>query len=618
MKKYLSLLVAIAVMMMSFAGCGEKMAVSEGEIVDFAINEMGNEVEDSSDLPDWKGKKLDLKMWYCSGTGSAQKSNKATEDVVRDEMYRVTGVRFSDDSFDNNGDLMDAKIAKIAAADDWPDILASPEPAVLNQLIEADLVYDLTDLLPKYCPNFMKLMELNKEMPFFESGREDGKFYGIATNASVDYQYPDIDPNLLARIKNIGDPYGYVYVRDDILKMIYPEAKTQKEIEELYVKNGSFTEEEILDVCFNNKEEFFEFLYKIKSLGLKSGNREIYPFYVADGIDNWSLLCMMGCLYGYNLGGNGGNCNYFTYWDKESKQIEYMFAQPFFKDVLHDWTKLVQDGIASRDSLIDNKAVFDEKVSSGQYAVLYGQALPNQNVLNAAGVGYGYRKVYIKVPANHNKFLFSNMPNIGTGYCILKKNVKEEDLPQILRFFDFAISKAGQRLVYWGPRSAGLFTEENGVRKFVDKDLEAESVYNVPGDKKVYYGLEQQSWPGYPMCASIDQPKLVYDYEPKASMANKYFSMGTIETPKKIASDAGNIWTFDKYGIKGVQKFWAARQAFEDALTKIFISKNDKEFTKHYKEMLSTAKRNGLDDKTLDEINAAYKVINEKFMHNLK
>ena len=60
MKKYLSLLVAIAVMMMSFAGCGEKMAVSEGEIVDFAINEMGNEVEDSSDLPDWKGKKLEL------------------------------------------------------------------------------------------------------------------------------------------------------------------------------------------------------------------------------------------------------------------------------------------------------------------------------------------------------------------------------------------------------------------------------------------------------------------------------------------------------------------------------------------------------------------------------
>jgi len=611
------MLIAAIMLMATFTGCSPKedVAAPGGETSDFAFNEAGNTVEDSSDLPDWTGKKLELKAWYGSGTGVGNKNSKATEDVVTPEIERVTGVKFSAESFDNGGELMDSKISKIIAANDWPDILVHPERAVLEKMIDADKVYDLTELLPKYCPNIMKMLEIGGDDPYFKSERKDGKLYQFQVSPHIVYQKPDLDPQLLARVQSPVDPIGFVYVRDDILKMIYPEAKTQKEIEELYVKNGKFTKEEILDVSINSKEEFFEFLYKIKDLGVKAGNREVYPFYVADGIDNWSLLTYLGCVHGYNL--NKGSCNYFTYWDKESKQIEYMFAQPFFKEVLKDWTKLVQDDIASPDSLIDNKAAFDEKVNSGQYAVLYGQSLPDQNVLNAAGVDYGYRKVYLNIPANSDKFAFSNKLSESTRYAILK-TVPEEDLPQVLRFFDFMVSEAGQKLACWGPRSAGLFTEENGVRKFVDKELEEEAVYNVANGKLLYYNLNAKAFPSYPTCASLHQPKLTYDFEPRASMANKFFSMGTIEVPERVTSESFDIWTFDGYGVEGVTKFWAARQAFEDALTKVFIAKDDKEFEEFYNEMLATAERNGLTDETLVEINEAYEVLNEKYMSNLK
>ncbi|MBR6729546.1 MAG: hypothetical protein IKL80_05220 [Clostridia bacterium] len=618
MKRCLVLLLTAFMLVTFFVGCSKKEEVvtETGESSDFAVNVMGNEVEDSSDLPDWTGKKLELKMWFGQGTGAGNRNKKATEDVVTPEIFRVTGVKYSEKSFDNGGELMDSKISKIIAANDWPDIVVQPERAVLQKMIDADMVWDLTELIPKYCPNIMRMLEIGGDNPYFKSDRADGKLYQFQVGPrNVTYLDPDMDPVLRARVETPVDPIGYVYVRDDILRMLYPEAKTQKEIEELYVKNGKFTKEEILDVTFNSKEEFFDFLYKIKDLGVKAGNREVYPFYVADGIDNWSLLTYLGCVHGYNM--NRSSCNYFTYWDKESKQIEYMFAQPFFKEVLRDWTKLVQDDIASPDSLIDNKATFDEKVNSGQYAVLYGQSLPDANVLNAAGADYGYRKVYLNIPANSDKFLFPEAMGESNRYAILK-TVDEKDLPQVLRFFDFMASKAGSKLTAWGPRSAGLFTEENGVRKFVDKELEEEAVYNAAGSKMLYYNLGNKAWPGYPACASLEQPKLVYDFEPRASMANRYFSMGTVEVPERIVSDGGDIWTFDGYGVEGVTKFWAARQAFEDAMTKIFIAKNDAEFDEYYNEMLQTAKRNGLDDATLVEINEAFEKINEKYMHNLK
>ncbi|MCK9478978.1 MAG: extracellular solute-binding protein [Firmicutes bacterium] len=627
MKKLLALFLALVMSLAVLSGC--KKSVTEtasgtsGEGV--AFNEMGNMVEDSSDLPDWTGKKFELTMWYGQGTGAAWRLKKAENDVVSPELYRVTGIKYSDKSFDNGGELMDARIAKIMAVNDWPDVVVNPERAVLEKMIEAGMVYDLTDLIPKYCTNITAMANKSNKENFLKSQRKDGKIYALPTSVTLEHAVPDLDRNIMARAVTPTDPYDYVYVRDDILRMLYPQAKKQDEIESIFMQNGGFTKEEIMDVPINSKEDFFDFLYKIKRLGIKEGNREVYPFYVAEGIDNWALLTTLGSVSGYNTG-RGVGANYFTYWDKETKKVEYMFAQPFFKEVLRDWTRLVQDNIAAPDSLIDSRAVFEEKRNNGLYAVLYGYGgTIDQNMLNTAGKTYKYRKVYLNIPPNTDKFLFSNIGTSSWSAAILKNQVKEEDLPQVLRFYDFAFSDAGQKLANWGPRSAGLWTEENGKRVFSDKELEANLVYDVANDKKVYYNLTvgsgvNSAWPGYPATGgSRYNPKVIYDFKLNPSMANKFFSVGVIETLPTIASIAPNIWLFDGYGISGVQKFWQARQAFEDSMTKIFISKNDEEFEKLYNQMVALAKTNGLTDEVLEEINTAYrKSINVDYMFNLE
>ncbi|MBR6729171.1 MAG: hypothetical protein IKL80_03325 [Clostridia bacterium] len=626
MKKLFSMLLAMLMAASIVTGCGPKEGkVETGANSDFAVNEAGNTVEDSSDLPDWTGKKLDLKLWWGQGTGSVKRQKKAENDVVTPELYRVTGVRYdAENSFDNGGETMDAKIAKIVAGGDWPDVIANCEAPILEKLIEADLVYDLKPYLEEYCPNIVEMARYTG-INYLTSKRDDGAIYSLPYEIMrYSYVAPELSKDVLIKAETPSSPYGYVYVRDDILKQIYPNAKTQQELEDIYMANGGYTREEMMDVPINSPEEFFDFLYKIKALGVKEGNREVFPTFVADGLDNWSLLTNLGFLYGYNLN-PGGDCNYFTYWDKETKSVEYMYKQPFFKEMMRSYTKLVQDGVASPDSIIDNRATFEQNVNNGLYAVLYGATtVPEPNTLNAnlkaQGKNYQYRKVYLNIPLNHDKYLFSQGSPLGQNVVILKANLDENDLKQVLRFYDFAFSKAGQKLALWGPKSAGLFTEENGVRKFTDKDLEAQMVYGAGNEKDVYYGLANKAWPGYPFILSSEyDPKLVYEQERQPSLAQKYFNMGVIEAVPLTPATAPNVYTFNSYNVESTKQFWSARQTFEDALKKILIAKDDAEFEQLFNTMLTVAEQNGLTEEAKVELNKVYsEKINKDFMDLLK
>ena len=618
MKKLLTVLLACLISLSVFSGCGPKEKELEETVnSDVAVNELADTVEDSSDLPDWTGKKQELVMWYGPGTGSVKRNKKATQDVVTPELERVTGVKFSDDSFDNGGESMEAKVSRLAASGEWPDVLIEPESAVLSRLIEEDLVYDLTDLIPKYMPHLDALIKLGGDDPFMKSDREDGKIYEFSMAPPLSYAYPDMDPTLVSRAKIPDSPYSYVYVRDDILKMIKPEAYTTDELTERFAEKGHYTKEELLNASFNSAEEFIDFLRKVKQLGLKDGNREIYASYAADGSDNWMLMSYLSCVFGRYIGTNAG-ATYFTYYDREKDEVLYTFKQDFFKEELKTWNQLVREDVLSKDSLIDNRAAFEEKVASGQYALLYGTSLPSIDTINANNNGFKYRKVIINIPLNRDKYLATKSVTGGNHYAIMKKNISEDELPQVLRFFDFMLTDVGQKLFSWGPRSAGLFTEENGVRQFVDEELVECMAYNTPNEKSMYYGLDNQAWPGYPTGTNRQHPRFSYPVKATPAMASKYFSMGIVEPDQRINGVNADITRFDEQGVKAAKTFWMARTAFEKALTKIFIAESDDEFEKLYKDMVDVAERNGLTDDVLPEFNEAFEKMNEGKMDKIR
>ena len=480
------------------------------------------------------------------------------------------------------------------------------------------MLWDLTELIPEYMPHLQALMDKGD---FLKSTREDGKIYEIELAPNITYAYPDMPQELIARNSMPASDRSYVFVRDDILKKIKPEAYTQEELVEIFDKNGKFTEEEILNAAFNSKEEFFDFLRAVKALGLKAGNREIYATYAFSGSDNWDFVTYLaGGLNGYNVIGGTQN-NYFSYFDVESEKVEYMFKQEYFKTILKELTELVQEDIISSDSLIDNRAAFEEKCATGQYAVIYGGGMPDLTTLNnnAKEYGYQYRKVILNIPYNTDKYLpMKNTIGGGYSYGFLKNKISAEQLPQVLRFFDFMLTDVGQKLVQWGPKSAGLFEEtEDGNRKYTNRELEDALLRG--GDKQIVYdyGLQCSTWPTVPAAVNKWAPIYIYDFKPTVATMNNFFATGIFDTQEVFQGTDPSVFRFTAF-IEETNTFWSARTAFETALTKIFTAKDDAEFEKLYGDMVAVAERNGLTDETLEQMNDSWvNNVNKNDMQNV-
>lgn len=621
-KRLLAALTMTALIGTTFSGCAKKEETKTGGGDGNNYNELALNVNDISELPDWNGKEIDLVYWFCQGTSAPTIGKYATDRTIRNELKRVTGIAFDEEySFDNNSESGDAKISKIMATDTWPDIGYNIEESLVKKLIKADKVWDVTELIPKYMPTYTKIREYNeRSKKQFESKELDGKEYNVWKPASYGVATvldPDYSVEKYSKVLSPSDSRSWIYVRDDILKKIYPNAKTRAEMEDIYVKNGSFTKEEMTDVTITSIDEFYDFLKKINDLGVTENGRKVYPFYTHNGTDNWDILSVLTPAM------NGAIANDFAYFDREDGKLVRTVDKDWFKESMRTWVKLINEDIASREAIVDNKAAFEQKKNNGEYAVLYGSATPpTSEALKAAGKNYSYRKVLIDIPTNFDKYIKKN-PDVNyiaeERFTLFKsKNLKtEEDVAQVLRFIDFLITPVGSKAAFWGPKNGGLYTEENGIMKYADADLEKDMVYNGSGEKKIYYGIT--SFPdlyNFSSTGSMYNPVTVYNREGerKASQyasALKYSFIEPNPNLPDLKTDF-NIWEWTTY-IDSLNKFWNARKSSEDAFTVVFTAKNDQEFEQYYQELKDTLTRNNLDDKTMEEWNKVYKEENKEY-----
>ena len=645
--KALALTVSLSFTLTMLAGCGSndeatkesssttaKTTTAAAEAA--AYYDMYDKVQDSSDLPDWTGKQLKLKAWYAHGTGDAKRET-ADKDVVTPEIKRVTGVELDKDtSFDNGGQAVDVKLGMLNAADDWPEIAFVSESGMSNfkDLFTAGIAYDLTDALQKYTPNLQKRIPFEK----FPEAKTlatcynlDGKIYSLPMQlGSPDRSIKMLNPDFVNPNAQDG-PDGSVtfWVRDDILKMLYPNAKTADEIDALYEKNGKFAREDIYDIPLKTKDDIVKFLYDVKNLiktkDLKENGKPVQVTFAFGGQDNWmafgQLLPALNRIPTQN--------NYFTYYDKTTKNVEFMFQQDYFKETAKLFNKFVRDGIMDKNSLLENNAAHNEKLNNGQYAVAY--QTPDESVLKSSGKTFRYRAVWIDSPVQTDKYLMPLSPvKTGMGAVIFKDKVKEEDLPQVVRYLDYMISEVGEKMYTWGPRSAGLFEEKDGKRVFKDKALEECMVFSKDNGTNMSYNLTNNwlqkndfgnAWPHYPtyMWGGSDlAPFYGSEKARNAADGKNFFNPGNL--PDNAYNDLGasvakdhHIWSF--FGTPSVDTWWKGRDAFEKALTKTLAAKDDAQFEQLYKSFSDIAVKNGATPETLKEINDIFKNANEGYLN---
>lgn len=617
-KKQIAVLCAIA-SFMAVVGCdkAEKTGKTGSN-----YTALLNTVSDTSELPDWDGDELELVYWIAQGERS--NVNMPAKDVVSPEIKRVTGISINEnDSFGNgSGNTFSTKLGFLQMANDYPQLVVCGN---VNELVSNDLVYDLTEYLPKYCPHIMEKFPKTLNGVWDEvriNGGKKGKIYGIPamiTEAGALMMNSEVTEQQYSVFSEPLESKGFVWVRDDILKKLYPNARSYEEIEELYMKNGAFTKEDLFDVPINSKEDFVNFLYSIKELGLKENGAEVFPMYMYNGIDNWYLL---NNLTGYLLGKSANN-DYFTFYNKETKKVEYGFRDDEFVKMLKMWSELLKDGIASKESLIDSTQMLEEKLANGLYAISYSYQNPN----SIGNSKYKWRKVYLNIENNDSKYYrYTAPPNVVLPVSIFKSAVSEEELVQILMYFDYMVSDIGEKLINWGPRSAGLWEEEDGKCVFKDKALERYMVYNEITEDVQNYGIQNGMdtslncfMPAYVRSyRSTKAPAVVYEREINKTDAMKKFSLGMVEPDTGRIEGYSAFFTRFTSDIKEAEEAWSARKAFEDALLKVITAEDDTAFDTLYNNFLIVAEQNGYTDELLNVINEKYLKINEAYMKNMQ
>jgi len=581
-------------------GCGGEELPPPVEVDLSSYYWMDNSYTDSSQLPDWDETQLNLTAWNANQTGNFAKYDSES-DVVSPEIARVTGVTISE-TFDNKGSSVSTRLQQLFTTKTIPHIAYGTFE--MSEVIDPNDVYDLTELIDKYCPTIKARMPASVWSQSHINGGVDGKVYAIpfgSGNVSLTEVDPDADPMKVKAFQFQNDYYGYVNVRDDILADLralkpekYPGLRTWQEIEAIYDVNGEFTEAELFDAGIESADDFYKFLYDINDVikaypekySLPKGRR-VMPILAQDGMkrDTWSPMAI---LWGRLMNAAGPLNTMFAYWDKPSQQVDIMVNQPFFKEFLYDWTRFVEEGeIMDTYGYNNDYTVLQSEINKGYYAVTYENATAGNDVAyDDNGNVINYRKVYMKIPkAPQFEFFVQSAPQ-PSSIVIFKKTqyggIEEGYVEQVLRYLDFQASQLGDKLFGWGPETAGLFTEDqNGVRAFKNEALANQMVYNrsTLGSEVRKYNLlnglsdpAQTVFPFFYNGGSKDHPAAVYDLSnDKSRIKQEFTPSAVVPMPFVPIARRADMHTWTNVDLPGVQQVWAKRESIEKALKQIII-----------------------------------------------
>lgn len=598
-------LLLAAVLVLPLAACNKNRRAPASEVDPEDFTWLNQLTADSSDLASWSKGELELSVWNANQTGMF-KTYKSPEDKVSPEIKRLTGVSISDET-DNRGVSAMTRFAQLYETDSLPDIAYATYE--MSDIIAADdkgnrEVYDLTKYVEQYCPTIMRRMpEAVWENPVVNGG-EPGKVYAIpygngnVSLSEVDTSIAEEDKSKVVSFEYLNEYYGFIYVREDILKDAYPTAHTNVELQEIFETNGGFTHDELFDVPIKSTDDFYTFMDTICNTINNPANKTKYQMpnarmvqtiLAADGRDrdNWSL---MGVLFPRIMGASGPLNTMFTYWDVEEQKVQMMLTKDFFKDMLKDWVDMMATGkYCDNYGTTQLYSTIQAELNQGYYAITYPNAIASGDYAVVPAVGsrpeqeIKYRKVWLEIEKDERFEFFAQEVPQPSSVCIFKDAIDEEYIPQILMWLDFQQSEAADKLYSWGPRNGGLWEEKDGVRQFKDQDLVTQMVYErgVLGDKVIKYNLSnamtespQTTFPFFYCGGSKDHPVTCYDLSKDPDYINIFFNPAVAEPKEAVAiARRADMHTWTDTDLKGIQNLWGKRASIEAELRAVLTSK---------------------------------------------
>jgi len=599
--------------------------------------DMVDEVTESAELPDWEGKPLELNVWLAAGT-QVTIGTDPNGTAVWEEVERITGVSLNwNESFNNGGNNITAKMPQVIASGDLPAIMNGYDIAPeMKELFANGYLLDLTP----YFENGM-LDHVKENMAWGTLDAEiwsqlrdaDGRYFAI-TGATAEAFYLQkgltdcgYDPEKMAKtLVNINtfnnDNYNQnFYIRDDILKAIRPDAKTWKDIEAIWEANGAFTEADIYDMGFTGMDAWMDFLREVKAVvgdfkGLDGSTCEVTSGPASDN-DNWEWMN-----YWPHLTDGRTNSDPFLYAVKDPASPEeiyaYTFEDGYMKDFAAKLNTLVREDIIAQNSLVDNTQTLNEKRLNGHYAVIHSWIWDDiVDQLNAASDEWDYRPIIINAPFGELSEIYTCPLQTVTMNAFFKDAIPEDQVEQLIHCIDFLSSEVGTNLMYFGPKDLGLYTiREDGLWEFTDEYM-IDVLFNGGDNTKAKeeYGLMCVGGVQGLPCATgvrqfvqhpVQRREIVNEVLPEKSYSR--FTAGYLAKNNIIKGESVGLFKNEVlYGggqaIEGFKSFWAQRPAYEAQMKKAIAAATPEEFEAEWEALALLCIEAGLTPEALVEYN---------------
>lgn len=446
-RKIGAVLLAVTMLAGILGGCGDKSTTSPAD------TDTGNTVTtsgtaegagDTDNAPSNNGEVVELTFFNADGN-----QEDPWTDPVAQAITEKTGVKLKT-TYPIGGNDQSEAVALMIAEQKYPDLIFAKGSA--NNLIEADALIDMSDLIEEYGPNIKKLY-----------GDEFGKLRQSADAPAI-YQ--------LSAYAVGGEKYkdcGSAQIQWDVIKA------------------NDYKIPETLD----------EFETMIKEYIASSPKTE-------DGLDrigitlstaDWHWMITLGNPAGAIADGAPDNGQWIV---DENNQAMYKFRSEKEREYFRWLCRMYNEGILDPEFATQTHEDYIAKIASGRVVALFDKDWDYQDgekVLKADGK---LGATYCGLPLTMDKdtkspVLMYQGLTTGTGIAITSSCA---DPVKAIQYIDFLCSDEGQVLTHWGVEDVNYFIDESGHRFRTDEEIEA-SQNDKDYQKNTGVGFHNYPFPSY-------------------------------------------------------------------------------------------------------------------------
>lgn len=439
-KKICALLLTAAMVAGTLAGCGGGSTGTDTP----ATSDGGSSAESGDSGSAASGDVIELTFFNADAN-----QDDPWTDPVAEEITKKTGVKLKTTRPVGGNDESEA-VALMIAEQNYPDIIFAKGSA--GNLIDADAMMDMTELIEEYGPNIKKLY--GDEFDKLKQSADDPSIYQLSAYVVGGTKFKDA---------------GNLQVQWDALKA--KDYKIPQSLEEL--------ETMIKDYIAENPQ-------------------------TEDGLDkigitlstsDWHWLITLGNPAGFIADGAPDNGQWIVTEDNKGM---YKFRSENEKEYFRWLCRMYNEGILDPEFATQTHEDYIAKIASGRVVCLFDKDWDYQDgekVLKADGK---YGLTYAGLPTCMNadikcpSLMYQGLTT-GTGVGITKSC---KDPVAAIKFIDFLCSDEGQVLNKWGIEGTNYFIDDEGHRYRTEEEIKY-AQEDADYSKKTGVGFHNYPFPSY-------------------------------------------------------------------------------------------------------------------------